>query len=130
MPRENGFDARARQGIEQVQRFQGRLAAILACDGITQRAGQAVEDGAGEDEKVIVRSNGTVTYVGKDIAYQMWKFGLLGRDFDYAPFDWTPGEPLYPVWTTTSASSGRPSGVVAPSSTRTRRGEVPPCRPW
>ena len=32
-------------------------------------------------EKVIVRSNGTVTYVGKDIAYQFWKFGLLGRDF-------------------------------------------------
>lgn len=37
-----------------------------------------------EDSKVIVRSNGTVTYVGKDIAYQMWKFGLLGKDFHYA----------------------------------------------
>ena len=36
-----------------------------------------------EDSKVIVRSNGTVTYVGKDIAYQMWKFGVLGRDFHY-----------------------------------------------
>lgn len=36
-----------------------------------------------EDSKVIVRSNGTVTYVGKDIAYQMWKFGLLGKDFFY-----------------------------------------------
>ena len=34
-------------------------------------------------EKVIVRSNGVVTYVGKDIAYQFWKFGLLGRDFHY-----------------------------------------------
>ena len=32
-----------------------------------------------EDSKVIVRSNGTVTYVGKDIAYQLWKFGLLGK---------------------------------------------------
>jgi arginyl-tRNA synthetase len=39
-----------------------------------------------EDTKVIVRSNGTVTYVGKDIAYHLWKFGLLGRDFGYAPF--------------------------------------------
>ncbi len=39
-----------------------------------------------EREKVIVRSNGTVTYVGKDIAYQFWKFGLLGRDFNYTPF--------------------------------------------
>ena len=35
------------------------------------------------DDKVIVRSNNTVTYVGKDIAYQMWKFGLLGKDFFY-----------------------------------------------
>ncbi len=39
-----------------------------------------------EDAKVIVRSNGTVTYVGKDIAYHLWKFGLLGRDFGYRPF--------------------------------------------
>ena len=38
-----------------------------------------------EDSKVIVRSNGTVTYVGKDIAYQLWKFGLLGKDFFYRP---------------------------------------------
>jgi arginyl-tRNA synthetase len=62
-----------------------------------------VEEGAGEDQKVIVRSNGTVTYVGKDIAYQMWKLGLLGRDFHYAPFDWGPESPLYPIWGTTSA---------------------------
>src|SRR5208282_3834844 len=39
-----------------------------------------------EDAKVIVRSNGTVTYVGKDIAYHLWKFGLLGRDFGYKRF--------------------------------------------
>jgi arginyl-tRNA synthetase len=39
-----------------------------------------------EDQKVIVRSNGTVGYVGKDIAYHMWKFGLLGRDFGYQKF--------------------------------------------
>ena len=42
--------------------------------------------GPDEDAKVIVRSNGTVTYVGKDIAYHLWKFGLLGRDFAYRPF--------------------------------------------
>ena len=40
-------------------------------------------DAESEDDKVIVRSNGTVTYVGKDIAYQLWKFGLLGKDFYY-----------------------------------------------
>ncbi len=39
-----------------------------------------------EDQKVIVRSNGTAGYVGKDIAYHMWKFGLLGRDFAYRKF--------------------------------------------
>ena len=45
-----------------------------------------VAEGPDEDAKVIVRSNGTVTYVGKDIAYHLWKFGLLGRDFGYRPF--------------------------------------------
>jgi arginyl-tRNA synthetase len=51
----------------------------------------AAEDGAAsggapaDDSKVIVRSDGTVTYVGKDIAYQLWKFGLLDKDFHYAP---------------------------------------------
>ena len=37
-------------------------------------------------EKVIVRSNGTVVYVGKDMAYQFWKSGLLGQDFLYRTF--------------------------------------------
>jgi arginyl-tRNA synthetase len=53
-------------------------------------------------EKVIVRSNGTVTYVGKDIANQFWKFGLLGRDFHYRVFDPRDGRPL---WATTSDAS-------------------------
>jgi arginyl-tRNA synthetase len=56
---------------------------------VMQRAGtiQAeTADGPDEDAKVIVRSNGTVTYVGKDIAYHLWKFGLLGRDFAYNKF--------------------------------------------
>ena len=39
--------------------------------------------GLEDPDKVIVRSDGTITYVGKDIAYQMWKFGVLGRDFQY-----------------------------------------------
>jgi len=44
------------------------------------------DDVAEEDQKVIIRSNGTVGYVGKDIAYHLWKFGLLGRDFGYRKF--------------------------------------------
>src|ERR1700675_4458002 len=50
--------------------------------GNTEEAPKISED----DQKVIVRSNGTVGYVGKDIAYHMWKFGLLGRDFGYRKF--------------------------------------------
>jgi arginyl-tRNA synthetase len=52
--------------------------------------------------KIIVRSNGTVTYVGKDIAYHLWKFGLLGRDFGYAPFDRHPSGRT--VWVTAENS--------------------------
>jgi arginyl-tRNA synthetase len=52
-------------------------------------------EGDEEREKVIVRSDGTVTYVGKDIAYQLWKFGLLGRDFHYEPFAGEDGRILW-----------------------------------
>lgn len=56
---------------------------------VMRRAGTegAAADGSPDEEaKVIVRSNGTVTYVGKDIAYHLWKFGLLGKDFGYRRF--------------------------------------------
>jgi len=59
----------------------------------------AADDDAEEREKVIVRSNGVVTYVGKDIAYQFWKLGLLGRDFQYRVFVQRPQGPL---WATSS----------------------------
>jgi arginyl-tRNA synthetase len=60
-----------------------------------------------EREKVIVRSDGTVTYVGKDIAYQLWKFGLLGRDFYYEPFAEENGRTL---WISTAVpSAGGPT---------------------
>jgi arginyl-tRNA synthetase len=61
------------------------------------------EDGA-EREKVIVRSNGVVTYVGKDIAYQFWKLGLLGRDFQYRVF---VDRPHGPLWATCSSDGER-----------------------
>jgi arginyl-tRNA synthetase len=49
--------------------------------------------GLEEPDKILVRSNGTVTYTAKDIAYQLWKFGLLGADFDYERFEpnWNSG---------------------------------------
>lgn len=43
-----------------------------------------------ENDKILVRSNGTVTYTGKDIAYQMWKLGILGLDFNYRLFHTYP----------------------------------------
>ncbi|HTK25566.1 MAG TPA: arginine--tRNA ligase [Pyrinomonadaceae bacterium] len=56
-----------------------------------------------EADKILVRSNGTVTYTGKDIAYQMWKLGILGMDFYYKPFhQYADGKQ---VWVTTSNES-------------------------
>ena len=65
--------------------------------------------------KVIVRSNGTVTYVGKDIAYQMWKFGLLGRDFAYRRFHNYPNG--HTAWTSRRQEAIRPPRRLA---TRTK----------
>jgi len=62
------------------------------------------KSGPDEDAKVIVRSNGTVGYVGKDIAYHLWKFGLLGRDFGYRRFFQYPNH--HEVWI--SAEHGEP----------------------
>jgi arginyl-tRNA synthetase len=56
------------------------------CWVMTRAGVETTEGETDEDSKVIVRSNGTVTYVGKDIAYHLWKFGLLGKDFGYKPF--------------------------------------------
>jgi arginyl-tRNA synthetase len=56
------------------------------CWVMTRPGAEITEGEINEDAKVIVRSNGTVTYVGKDIAYHLWKFGLLGKDFGYKPF--------------------------------------------
>ncbi len=56
------------------------------------------DEGIRSEDKILVRSNGTVTYTGKDIAYQMWKFGVLGRDFLYKLWGVQPnGKEL---WTT------------------------------
>ncbi len=71
------------------------------------------EEHAGNDEhegdKILVRSNGTVTYTGKDIAYQMWKLGILGMDFFYKPFfEYADGQK---VWITTADESQHIDGA-------------------
>lgn len=63
-------------------------------------------------DKILVRSNGTVTYTGKDIAYQMWKLGLLGLDFNYKLFrEYTDG---HQTWITTTESDGNSENVKRP----------------
>src|SRR5215469_9155544 len=71
---------------------------------VMRRGGaEAQGDGPDEDAKVIVRSNGTVTYVGKDIAYHLWKFGLLpGKDFGYKKFH---RYPTHTCWISTEGPS-------------------------
>jgi arginyl-tRNA synthetase len=102
-------------------RTEGRLAGcwVMAIDDPSvpappepgsAAAGEEERDAGGDEaeprEKVIVRSNGTVTYVGKDMANQFWKFGLLGRDFYYRVFAERDGRSL---WATTSEPPGAPA---------------------
>ena len=74
-------------------------------DSQADAAREEVED----DEKIIVRSDGTVTYVGKDIAYQLWKLGLLGLDFHYKPYDTSSGHELWITTTEAAAGSATPA---------------------
>ena len=80
-------------------------------DAAAQPAATEAADGAEAPEerreKVIVRSDGTVTYVGKDMAYQLWKFGILGKDFYYRRF--LDGPP--PLWSTSSTPQPTATGV-------------------
>jgi len=67
-----------------------------------------------ESDKIIVRSNGTVTYTGKDIAYQLWKLGQLGLDFNYKPFRSYPDG--HATWvTTTEPNAGTQPEVPRPN---------------
>jgi len=118
------FEVLKEQGAVYLQ-TQGRLAGCWvmriqdddrpdATDGVSQaEPAPDAAAGAGEDdeerEKVIVRSNGTVTYVGKDMAYQLWKFGLLGRDFHYRRFaEAADGHQIWATSTEGGDETGRP----------------------
>ena len=70
------------------------------CWVMRRATSQAEAAATDEDAKVIVRSNGTVTYVGKDIAYHLWKFNLLGKDFGYKKFHQYPN---HTCWISTTA---------------------------
>ena len=98
------FEVLQQSGAVYLQ-TEGRLAGcwVMKIDdapGGPDAEASSDDDEGDEREKVIVRSNGTVTYVGKDMAYQFWKSGLLGKDFQYRTFARRiDGEDL---WATTS----------------------------
>jgi arginyl-tRNA synthetase len=87
---------------------------VMTIDDTAANGDEAVDPVADDEEetaakeKVIVRSNGTVTYVGKDIANQFWKFGLLGKDFHYRPFSTRADGSV--LWATTSDAGAPQSG--------------------
>ncbi|AWB45211.1 arginine--tRNA ligase [Paenibacillus sp. CAA11] len=70
-----------------VQETEGKL---QGCWVLKQHEGhspsQDEEDESYSPDKVLVRSNGILTYTAKDIAYHLWKFGVLNKDFLYKPF--------------------------------------------
>ncbi len=83
---------------EQAGKHQGCW--VMRLEGSDEFAGMD------EPDKILVRSNGTVTYTGKDIAYQLWKFGVLDRTFAYRKFYTYPDG--HPLWETTSGGDGSP----------------------
>ena len=52
-----------------------------------------------EEDKVLVRSNGTATYIAKDIPYAAWKLGLVDDPFGYVRHGSQPGGRM--LWETT-----------------------------
>ena len=80
-------DSKKDTGSQQIDEEEDLLTVVELRSGVDVRPQRELGDEVSEaHQKVIVRSNGTVGYVGKDIAYHLWKFGLLGRDFGYRKF--------------------------------------------
>jgi arginyl-tRNA synthetase len=100
-------------------RTEGRLAGCWVMpieedlDAAKSASSEPGDEDGEEREKVIVRSNGVVTYVGKDIAYQFWKLGLLGRDFQYRVFAERPHGPLWATCSENGVSTHPPFGGAA-----------------
>jgi arginyl-tRNA synthetase len=107
MPIQEDLEKGARADEEKAS----RLGAKGEMSNAAALTGDEVDEGEDEErEKVIVRSNGVVTYVGKDIAYQFWKLGLLGRDFHYRVFADRPSSPLWATSSTANARAHPPFG--------------------
>ncbi len=110
LPRESSI-IKAKFWLKAFEQLKEKGAIYQASEGknkdcwVMRSFDKSTSDIAEEQEKVIVRSNGTVTYVGKDIAYQLWKTGLLGKDFEYKRFYTYPNG--HELWESTH-ESGEP----------------------
>src|SRR5258708_11964543 len=99
---------REEKEVKEVEEEQEKNSANLEADSET------CDDN--RQDKIIVRSNGTVTYVGKDIAYQLWKFGLLGKDFHYQR--WMNAPEGETVWPTTTHDDDPPAPLFGEPAAR------------
>src|SRR5208283_4247279 len=86
--------------VKEIKEVEESAIGTDSSTSFTSSASITSPSGDEEQAKIIVRSNGTVTYVGKDIAYQLWKFGLLGKDFHYRK--WPAPPDAKTVWATTT----------------------------
>ncbi len=110
------YDLMAREsdviGLDFFKAAAAELAArgVMAAASDPEKLGcQVIRYEREKIDKIIVRSNGTITYVGKDIAYNLWKFDLLGRDFHYRPFH------VYPDGRPIAMTASRPDAAPLPA---------------
>ena len=112
---DRAFDLLKKSGVLYLEN-EGKNAAcwVMRRAGATEpEPADTTSDAPDEDAKIIVRSNGTVTYVGKDIAYHLWKFNKLGLDFGYHLFHTYPDG--HRCWVSAPTSEIRVSDSDAPS---------------
>lgn len=101
----HAFDKLKERGVivfENEGRNKGCWVMRAEEDGATVGQGDGANESEHDADKIIVRSNGTVTYTGKDIAYHLWKLGKLGLDFNYQLL--RHDHHGHPVWVTTGAA--------------------------
>lgn len=96
---ERAFDMLKETGAVE-HATEGRLAGCWVMRAVEEQVSTGEKESEHEADKVIVRSNGTVTYTGKDIAFHLWKLGRLGIDFYYKQFYRYPDGNT--AWVTTS----------------------------
>jgi arginyl-tRNA synthetase len=119
----HAFELLKAQGAVFLQ-TEGKLAGCWVMP-IEEDDGDSASDEEGDvKEKVIVRSNGVVTYIGKDLANQFWKLGLLGRDFRYRRFAvQADGRVLWSTTSTDGEPDARRSATPRGSTTSSTRGK-------